>query len=149
MDEWQIWCAVALLFFIVEALTPGFLLACFGIGAMAGAAGAELGFRLAGQLACFAVTGLCLMFSLRPIVLRFLSKENLRSVSEALIGRELLLKEPLGAEGGRMDIDGLSWLLRPSSDEAIPAGAVIRVVSVGGSSLVVEPAGKKVKGGSR
>ena len=143
MDGWQIWCAVALVLFIVEALTPGFLLACFGIGALASALGAELGFQLTGQLLCFALTGLCLMFSLRPLVLRFLSKENLHSGSEALIGRELILKEPLGAEGGRIELDDLSWLLRSASGEVISAGTVVRVRSVGGSSLVVEPVEKK------
>ena len=139
MDGLQIWCAVAVVFFIVEALTPGFLLACFGIGALMSAVGAELGFHLAGQLVCFAAAGLCLMFSLRPLVLRFLSRGNRRSGSEALIGRELLLKEAVGGSGGRMDVDDLSWLLRSFSGEPIPAGAVVRVVSVGGSSLVVEP----------
>ncbi len=139
MVAWQWWCAAALALMILEMLTPGFLLACFGLSAMASAIGALLGLGFRGQWLIFSAAGVALMFALRPFVLRYLSRGDLKSNADALVGQRATVVSEIGFDGGYVDLQGTRWLARPQDDSVIAAGATVRVLSVGGASLIVGP----------
>ena len=71
MDDilnWHIWMYVAILFFIIELFTPGFIVACLGLGSIAGALSAYLGFDIDYQLISFAVVTTISLFIIRPLL---------------------------------------------------------------------------------
>ena len=56
MNAEQIWLSVAIVMFILEVITPGFVLANFGVAAIVAAVAAWMGFDLVVQLIVFSVT---------------------------------------------------------------------------------------------
>ena len=62
-----IWAALAIIFFIAEVFTLGFFLVCFGIGAVAAALLALLGFDVIWQLVIFIAVSLVALAFLRPL----------------------------------------------------------------------------------
>ncbi len=139
MTAWQWWCAAALALMILEVLTPGFLLACFGISALASGIAAGLGLGLTGQWLIFSAAGVALMFWLRPFMLKYLSKGDLKSNADALVGLRALAVSEIGLDGGYVDLQGDRWLARSSDGSVIPQGQMVQVLSVGGASLEVRP----------
>lgn len=136
---WQIWCAAALILMIGEVLTPGFLLACFSVSALASAAAAWFGLSGTCQFTAFAIAGLILMFTLRPFMLKYLSRPELRSNADALVGSTGIVLTDIGFDGGYIDLQGARWLARSADGTPIPKGTKVTVLSVGGASVTVRP----------
>jgi len=113
MDEilnWHWWIYIGIFLFILEVFTPGFILACLGIGSFMGGIPAFLGFSLNIQLLVFSICTLISLFILRPILYRK-GVSKLKTNSEALIGREGTVSEMIdsNSSSGRVTIDGDQW----------------------------------------
>ena len=67
MEVWHFWAVGALLLFVLEVFTSGFVLACLGVAAVGGALAAALGVGLAGQTVAAALLGAIAFFALRPL----------------------------------------------------------------------------------
>ena len=62
----QWWLIAGILLFVFEIFTPGFFLACFGMGAFAAIIPAALGLSIVWQTVFFIVASLLSLFLLRP-----------------------------------------------------------------------------------
>lgn len=137
-----VWLIVALSLFIAELLTPGFVLACFGVGALLGGLGAVVGLNIYLQVLFFAVGSIAALFLLRPLFGKISRKDkSARTGVEALLGREArVVKEIRGKiEQGRIAIDGDEWPARAERDEDyFPAGSIVKVTANDSIVMIVQ-----------
>jgi membrane-bound serine protease (ClpP class) len=132
---------VALLLFIAEAHAPTTVLGLLGVGALVGAGFA---WRDAGHdlpIAVIVVAALILaafiVFASRKALAAH-RDEPVRTGSEELIGSVGEVREPLDPEG-QIFIHGALWKARTTDGDEVGPGNRVRVRSVDGLTLEVEP----------
>ena len=142
MTETQIWLIIAIVLFILEIITPGFVLANFGVAAIAAAGAAWFGGSMTVQVIVFVVVCIISFFTVRPLLKRTILKGSKTEPTgtNALIGRETRVSEqiPVGPETGRVHMDGDSWRAASVDNSEIEVGAVVRVVRVVSTTLFVQ-----------
>ncbi|KGK56340.1 MULTISPECIES: NfeD family protein [Xanthomonas] len=138
-----VWAVLALLLIAAETLVPGAFLLWMGIAAAAVC------------LLVLAMPGMSLLVQIVAFVLlSFVSVQVYRSWfrgkgrqsdrpllnrrAEQLIGRRVLLDQPIHDGRGRAKVDDAFWVV---SGPELPAGAPVRIVGVDGMTLLVEAAG--------
>ncbi len=143
MEVWHFWAVAALLLFVLEVFTAGFVLACLGIAAVGGALAAALGVGLAGQTVAAALLGAVAFFALRPLALkRFMGAGGLASGVHALIGKRVTLTEPFRPDAGHAEcrIDGDVWRVRPQAGCTFsPDTREVIVTGIDGNTLLATP----------
>ncbi len=144
MTVWEIWVIVAIVLFIAEVLTTGFILACFGIGALGAAVAAVVGGSLTVQLISFSVVTLIVFFSLRPLFIRhfYRTTQDVRTNVDALLGRKGIVSVPIdpNTHQGRVIVHGDDWWAFSSTGVPIAAGEKVVVVGVEGTKIFVKRA---------
>lgn len=136
--QW-IWVIVALLLFVGEIFTAGFVLSCFGIGAAAAAVVAFLGAGPIWQLVVFGAVSLVAVYFSRPFVNR-ISNPNIQEVGiDRVLNREGIVIETIdpAAGSGVVRVRSETWSAHSENDEMIPAGERVLVLAVDGTHLVV------------
>jgi membrane protein implicated in regulation of membrane protease activity len=143
MDAWHIWVIIAIVLFTGEILTPGFVLACFGMGCLASAVMAYAHQNIEWQLATFCAATLLMFFTMRPFFLIYLQPAiETPTNTDRLVGKVGLVTEPVDgrAHTGRATVCGEDWKAVPiEEDGVIPAGHKIEVLRVDGAKLLVRP----------
>lgn len=126
LEPWLFWSLLGVALFIVELVTPGFVVACFGIGALTAVLPAAFGLGLALQLAAFTLGSVLALVFLRPIVNYRPASESYPIGLEALKGRELRLSYDI-PEGGyaELPIDGDVWRVRMRDHSGASKGTLI------------------------
>lgn len=139
--NWHMWMYAAILFFIVEIFTPGFIVACLGLGACAGALTAYLGFNLDHQLMSFATMTILSLFVIRPLLYKKgQSQDLIKTNTDALISRKAMVVETIDNDKskGRVSIDGDQWRAKSISGDKIEANAIVEVVSIDSTIVTVK-----------
>ncbi len=141
MQAWHIWFFVAILFFIIEIFTPGFVLACFGVGCLASALTAFLNFNFQLQILAFSATTLAVFFGLRPLILQyfFKSTDNIKTNIDALIykiGRVSVRIDSI-QNTGRVVVNSEDWRAISADESVIEVGERVEVLKVDGSKVIV------------
>jgi membrane-bound serine protease (ClpP class) len=133
--------AVALLLFIAEAHAPTTVLGLLGVAALVGAGFA---WRDAGHdlpVAAIVIAGVILaafiVFASRKAIAAH-RDEPVRTGSEELVGSVADVREPLDPEG-QVFVAGALWRARAAGGGPIGLGNRVRVKSVDGLTLEVEP----------
>jgi len=136
------WWALAAVLLVCEMMLPGVVFLFLSIGAAA--AGllllivADLSLEI--QFVVFAVVAVASAVSLRPM-LRGLQKRNdqpnLNARGESLVGKTIVLDAPILAGRGRVKLGDGSWSV---TGPDMVAGTKVRVASINGTELTVEPA---------
>ena len=141
MTETQLWLIAGIVLFILEIITPGFVLANFGVAAMAAAVAAWLGADMTVQVIVFVVTCLISFVTVRPLLSRTLKsgKETLTGY-QAVVGRVALVTDeiPEPPSAGRVQVDGDSWRAMSDAGQPIAVGATVKVVRVESTTVYVE-----------
>ncbi len=140
-NMWQIWAIVAIVCLILELSSGDFFIICFSIGAVFAVIAAAVGLDAYWQIALFALFSLIAIFTVRPVALRYLHKNepNKPSNADALLGRTGRVTEEIPAEGtGYVQIDGDQWRAVSSTKTAIPTGTTVRVVNRESTIITVE-----------
>ena len=141
-EAWHLWLAAAMGLTILEVFVPGFVLACLGVGALAGALAAGLGLGLTAQLLGAAVVSLLAFLVLRPLMLKTSRKDATRTGVDALIGRQCTVTLAFDEETGlgRCKVDGDDWRAELAegtyADEAI-LNSTLWIDSVESNTLIV------------
>lgn len=127
----ELWLLLGIVLCILEILTPGFILACFGVGAFAAILPAFLELGLVWQIIFFCVVSLAALLLLRPFLQRINKDKALPKTGvEALIGRRVMVKETIrpGLVSGLVAIDGDVWQARTECDEVLEVDQIVEVV---------------------
>jgi membrane-bound serine protease (ClpP class) len=132
---------VAVLLFVAEAHAPTTVLGLLGVGALVGAGFA---WRSAGHdlpVAAIVIAGVILagfiVFASRKALAAH-RDEPVQTGSEEMIGAVAEVREPLDPEG-QVFVFGALWRARTSGGESIGLGTRVRIKSVDGLTLEVEP----------
>jgi inner membrane protein len=138
---WHWWVLAAVLF-ILEMTLPGVVFLFLAIGAAFSGVllWAAPDISLEWQLAVFAVFSVASALILRPTLRRLQSRSaasTLNARADALIGRTFVLDQPILGGRGRAKLGDGSWIV---TGPDMAAGAKVRVASVNGTELRVEPA---------
>ena len=136
---WQLWAVVAVLCLIMELTSGDFFIVCFSIGAVFSIIGALAGLNIYWQIVLFVAFSLLAIFTVRPVAIRYLHKNepNKPSNADALLGRKGRVTEAIPAGGsGYVQIDGDQWKAVSPSGRNVPVGTTVHVV--GRKSTIVE-----------
>ncbi len=141
MNASQAWLIAAIILFVLEIITPGFVLANFAVASMAAAVAAWFGAAIELQVIVFVVAALVSFVSIRPLLRRTLLKEPalVPTGTDALVGRQAIVTDaiPRPPATGRVKVDGDSWAAISASGEPIAENTVVTVQKVDSTTLIV------------
>ena len=137
------WWALAAVLLVFEMLLPGVVFLFVAVGAAV--AGAVVlvapGLSLELQLVIFAVGAVASAAALRPTLRRLqesrTAEPTMNARGQSLVGRTVVLDTPILNGRGRINLGDGSWTV---TGPDMVAGAKVRVKSVDGNELSVEPA---------
>lgn len=142
--RWDVvgWAALALLLFAAEALAPGAFMLWMGFAAALVFVGVLLvpGTSLLLQVVAFVLLSFVSIQVYRTWFRRrdrASDRPLLNRRAEQLVGRVIVLDQPIRDGQGRAKIDDAFWVV---AGPELPAGAAVRVVAVDGMTLKVQPA---------
>ncbi|MBN6149601.1 NfeD family protein [Xanthomonas sp. AmX2] len=140
--EVVVWGALTLLLFAAEAMAPGAFMLWMGFAAAAVFVGvlAVPGIPLLWQIGAFVVLSFVAIQVYRTWFRgrdRVSDRPLLNRRAEQLIGRVVLLDQPIQSGRGRAKVDDAFWVV---GGDDLPAGTAVRIVGVDGMTLQVERA---------
>lgn len=134
-----VWFVIAILFFLGEVLTAGFVLAAFGVGALVATLAALLGASLPVQLVVFIVTsGVGVLLS-RRFADRITGPQAQGVGIDRVLGKQAVVLEtidPIKATG-LVRVAREEWRADAADNVPIAAGVVVEVLAVEGTRLKV------------
>lgn len=143
LQVWHMWIIAGVLLFVWEIFTPGFVVACFGVGAFASGISAFAGLGPKMQLGVFAVISGGTALFIRPLVLKVLSNgsDKIQSNVEALIGKTCTVETTIDPkkEEGYVKIAGDRWRAVSITGEPIEEGERVTIEKVEGTRVFVRP----------
>lgn len=136
------WWALAAVLLVLEMMLPGVVFLFLATGALAAGLFVMVvpDLSLEMQLAVFAVIAVVSAVALRPLLHRLQKRDgdgNLNARGDSLIGKTIVLDQPILAGRGRVKLGDGSWTVVGPD---MVAGARVRVAAVDGTELRVEPA---------
>ncbi len=143
------WLVALIVFLVIEAATLGLATIWFAGGALIALIAAMCGAGVGIQMASFLVVSLVLLIFTRPLAVRFLSKDTLKTNVDRVVGMEGVVTEEISnlAGTGKVSLGGNIWTARTENEGGtIPADAVVEVLRVEGVKLIVKV--KEKEGGN-
>lgn len=143
------WLVALIVFLVIEAATLGLATIWFAGGALIALIAAMCGAGIVIQMVLFLIVSLVLLIFTRPLAVRFLSKDTLKTNVDRVIGMEGIVTEEISnlAGTGKVSLGGNIWTARTENEGGtIPADAVIEVLRVEGVKLIVKV--KEKEGGN-
>lgn len=139
-----LWVGMALFFLLAEVFTAGFVLACFGIGALAAAVPAFLGFGLFWQLLVFIIVSSIAVLLSRRFADKVTGAQTQNVGVDRVLGKQALVIEAIDplSPAGRVRVDVEEWRADSVDNSAIATGTVVEVMGIDGTRLKVRPLSK-------
>ena len=139
---WHVWLIIAGVFFVCEAITIGFLLFWFGIGAILAMIVSFFTNNLIIQTTVFIVSSSLLLFLTKPFVNKFIpnKEEELTTNAFSIINKTgIVVKEIDPVTGsGQIKVGTEIWSAKSFDDSNIPKGTKITVIDIEGVKAVVD-----------
>lgn len=141
MPDWLPWLIAAGAFAAAEAASLTFVLLMFAGGALAGCLTAVLGGPVLLQFVVAILATLALLGGVRPVARRhLLPSAPAITGTDALVGQEAVVLNPVDAQDGRIRLNGAEWSARVYDDgQVLPVGTVVRVLKISGATALVMP----------
>lgn len=135
---WWVWILAALVCGIIEVMSVSFVFLMFAIGALAAGIAGALGANVTIQVIVFVVVTVALLAGLRPFLKGRIERSagDVRTNTDALIGKTGYVTEVVGERHGRIQFSGGEWSAR-TEGVSIPVGAEVRVDRIDGATAVV------------
>lgn len=140
MNLTTFWVILAVIFLVLELITPGALVSIwFAAGAAGAAIGAWFSLPLIVQTGIFLILSIILLYLTRPLARRLQNRESPDFGSSALVGRQGKLLEPVDNDKGTglIRLDGTTWRCLSSDGEPIGEDRMVTVKKIDGNKLVV------------
>ena len=136
---WIIWLTVSIFFLIVEWMTVELISIWFTGAGLIAMALSLFNLEIGWQLAAFCVVSIILIVFTRPIVARYLKRNELRTNVDSLIGEvATVTKEILPDDRGEVKIRGQYWLAMSSDNNQIELGKKVSILAIEGAKLIVK-----------
>ena len=138
------WLVAFVILIGIEAATMA--LTTIWFGAVFAFFAAVLGFSIQTQLVVFLIVSFILLLFTRPLAMRFVNRETVKTNVDGLIGRraKVITKIDNNEPSGATVVDGQEWTARSMDDAVtIPVGTHVVIKEVRGVKLIVEPVSEK------
>jgi membrane protein implicated in regulation of membrane protease activity len=144
MEMIWLWLGAVVVFGVVEALTTGLVSIWFVVGAAAALFAALADAAVVTQLVVFAVVSAVALAVTRPLVKKMVRKKAEPTNADRVLGELGQVTETIDnvRSTGAVYVDGKTWTARSAGNEVIPAGERVRILSIEGVKLLVEPSEK-------
>ena len=140
---WLVWLVIVLTAVVIELLTLEFTFLMIAAGSLIGGLGTNLlGADWWVQVAVAAVVTALLLFTIRPVLLRTVGKNDplIPTNVDALAGMAgVVVSAVVGATGQVKLRNGETWTARADSSSELVEGDQVSVVRVEGATVVVAP----------
>ena len=132
------WIILAVIFFIIEILTPGvFFFSCLGVGAILGGLITLVSSQWILPWLVFIFSSVIMIYFVSPAVKRLVKFEPKKSNVDALIGREAVVtQEIIPPKMGLVKVGGELW--NAESSEKIEKDKKVEIVKIEGTHVVVK-----------
>lgn len=140
------WLVAFVILIGIEAATMALTTIWFAGGAVFAFFAAVLGFSIQTQLVVFLIVSFILLLFTRPLAMRFVNRETVKTNVDGLIGRraKVITKIDNNEPSGATVVDGQEWTARSMDDAVtIPVGTHVVIKEVRGVKLIVEPISEK------
>ena len=147
---WIAWIVLGVVLIIAEIFTLGFVLFWFGIGALAAALAAMIGFGLPVQFGIFALVSIGLTVMSRTIFAKYLPHKDGPEIKMGVDSLPGQIGTVTSASSGALNtgavrVYGSVWTAFPAEEDIkLIEGEKVEVVSVKGSSIYVRPVTKEL-----
>lgn len=138
--EGVFWLFIVIVMAVIEIITLGLTTIWFAGGALAAFVASLLGANLAVQIVLFIAVSVVLLAVTRPLAVKFLNKDRVKTNAESLIGKLAVVKQEidnLNAQG-LVSVNGQEWTARAVDGKIIPQDATVEVVEISGVKLMVK-----------
>lgn len=136
-----VWLLLLVVLVVAELISLGLTTIWFAGGALIAAIAAMLGLPVYVQVLLFLIVSLGLLFSTRPLAVKYFNKDRVKTNAESLVGRQAIVVSEIDnlMGTGRVTVGGQEWSARTSDDgKKLPVGAVADVVAIHGVKLIVQ-----------
>ena len=134
------WLIALVVFLVIEAATLGLATIWVAGGSLVALIAAMCGAGIVIQIVLFLVVSLVLLFFTRPLAVRFLNKDTLKTNVDRVVGMEGVVTAEISnlAGTGKVSLGGNMWTARTENEGGtIPVDAVVTVLRVEGVKLIV------------
>ena len=135
------WLVAFVILIGIEAATMALTTIWFAGGAVFAFFAAVLGFSIQTQLVVFLIVSFILLLFTRPLAMRFVNRETVKTNVDGVIGRraKVITKIDNNEPSGATVVDGQEWTARSMDDAVtIPVGTHVVIKEVRGVKLIVE-----------
>lgn len=134
------WLIIFLVLLLIEIFTLGLTTIWFAIGAVAAIIAALAGAEVIVQVMLFIVVSFITLVLTRPIAVKYLRKNTLKTNVDELIGKTAVITKPIIDENniGEAKIEEEIWLAKSVDGKMIKEGEIVKVVEVNGVKLIVK-----------
>lgn len=134
------WLGAVIVLLVIEIATLGLTTIWFAGGALAAAIAAGCNANLVVQIIVFVAVSVILLLFTRPIAVRYLNKDHVKTNADRFIGQEAVVLETIDNlnASGRAQIAGMEWTARAVDEkDIIEFGTIVLVERIDGVKLMV------------
>ena len=131
-------------FLVFEIITLGLTTIWFAGGAFISFWLAYFGVGFHIQLLVFAVVSGVLVFTTRPLAVKYVNKKNVRTNVDDLVGRTVKVSETIDNinQTGHVVINGVDWMARSRQEGmVIQKDTMVTITEITGVKVIVQPVG--------
>ena len=141
--EWVVWLAAFVILIGIEAATLNLCTIWFAIGALVSFFLTFTGMGRYGQVAVFFIVSCVLLIFTRPLAVRYINKNTVKTPVEGLGGKKARITEAVDNDraAGAAVVEGQEWTARSADGSPIEKGALVEITEIQGVKLMV----RKVK----
>ena len=134
-----LWLAACIVLVVIELGTVALTSVWFAGGALVAFIAALCHASWRWQLALFVIVSLACLFTLRPIVIKYVKPKRTATNVDSLIGKEAMVLAAIDndREEGTVRLNGQEWTARSETGEKIPADTLVNVTAVRGVKVFV------------
>lgn len=138
-----VWLLLLVLLLGLEAVTLGLTTIWFAGGALTGFILSLIGVDLLWQLIMFCVVSVLLLIFTRPVAVKWLNKDRVKTNAESLIGEAAVVVEQIDnlTGSGQVQVRGQFWTARNEEVEGngvIEIGKTVKIQKISGVKLIVK-----------
>lgn len=135
------WLVLLIVLLGIEIITVGLTTIWFAGGSLVALLVYGLGLDFVWQILAFIIVSLVLLIFTRPLAVKYINVNKLKTNYEGVIGKVVRLTEDVNNINGTGTtiINGVEWTARSKDDDInIPKGTIVKVVDIKGVKVIVE-----------
>ncbi len=135
------WLVLLIVLLGIEIITVGLTTVWFAGGALLALVAYAIGLDIVWQVVVFLITSVVLLIFTRPLAVKYINTNKLKTNYEGIIGKVVRLTEDVDniSGTGKATINSVEWMARTADDKVlIKAGTIVKVVDIKGVKLIVE-----------